>query len=378
MGQRTHGLEPHVVTRFGFPLTVGVDDAPATHELDGVVYHHLVPADGRMPARADDRMTAGLERLASLVEEVRPVVLHAASDFENATLALRLGELYHLPVVYEVRGFWEEGWLADSDRDRGSDAYRLSQERDTECMLRSDALVTLSEGMAAAIVERGIDRSRITVVPNGVDVDRFTPLPRDAELARRWGIRPDDVTIGYISRFTAYEGVRFLLAAAERLIGQGLPVRVVLVGDGSDLASLKQQASDLGIRDRVAFTGQIPHEEILDYYGLIDIFVVPRADKRVSHLVTPLKPIEAMATGRALIVSGVDALRSMVREGITAEVFRAGDASHLADVAGALVRDPGRRGSLGVAARAWVVENRSWSHVTRSYLDVYRRIGALA
>ena len=322
-------------------------------------------------------MTAALEQLAALMSEVRPAVLHAASDYRNALLALRLGELFDLPVVYEVRGFWEESWLVEADRDTSSDYYRWRQERDTECMARADAIVTLSDGMADEIVSRGVDRSKITLVPNGVDVERFVPVTRDPELAAKWGIGPDDVTLGYISTLWPYEGIHFLLRAAADLIVRGLPVRVVIVGEGHMFVELQQLAAELGIRDRVAFTGRVPHQQVLAYYGLIDVFVVPRSDDRVSHLVTPLKPLEAMATGRAMIVSGVAALRGMVQEGVTAEVFRPEDAEHLAEVAAALVRDPDRRAALGAAARAWVVEHRSWTQLARSYLEVYRRLGAL-
>ena len=279
-----------------------------------------------------------------------------------------------MPVVYEVRGFWEESWLARTDRDGGGDTYRWRQERDTECMARADAIVTLSEGMADEIVARGIDRAKITLVPNGVDVERFVPVTRDPELARRWGIAPDDVTLGYVSTLWPYEGIEYLLRAAALLVSRGLPVRVVIVGEGEAYAELQQVAVDLGIRDRVAFTGRVPHAEILSYYGLIDVFVVPRRDDRVSHLVTPLKPLEAMATGRALIVSGVAALRGMIEEGVTGEVFRPEDADDLARVAEDLVRDPDRRAALGRAARDWVVEHRSWDRLARSYAELYERL----
>ena len=373
-GQQAVGLEPHIATQYGFPLTIGVEDAPASHLVESIPHHHFLPADGQVPARADDRLTAGLESLATLLPEVRPAVLQAASDYQNALLALRLGELFDVPVVYEVRGFWEESWLARTDRDGGGDTYRWRQERDTECMARADAIVTLSEGMADEIVARGIDRAKITLVPNGVDVERFVPVTRDPELARRWGIAPDDVTLGYVSTLWPYEGIEYLLRAAALLVSRGLPVRVVIVGEGEAYAELQQVAVDLGIRDRVAFTGRVPHAEILSYYGLIDVFVVPRRDDRVSHLVTPLKPLEAMATGRALIVSGVAALRGMIEEGVTGEVFRPEDADDLARVAEDLVRDPDRRAALGRAARDWVVEHRGWDRLARSYSDLYQRL----
>jgi glycosyltransferase involved in cell wall biosynthesis len=378
MGQQVNGLEPHIITAYGFPLSIGIEGAPASQLVDGVPHHHMLPADGRVPTRLDVGLTAGVKGAAALVRELRPAVIQAASDYKNALVALRLGELFRLPVVYEVRGFWEESWLSRMDREADSDLYLGRQERETECMRRADALVTLSEGMADEIVARGVDRSRITLVPNGVDVERFVPARRDPRMAARWGIGSGEVTLGYISTFSPYEGITYLLQAAARLVARGLPIRVLLVGDGVANADLQAEVDGLGIRERVTFTGQVPHEEILDYYGLIDIFVVPRSDDRVSHLVTPLKPLEAMATGRAMIVSGVRALRGMVEEGVTAEVFRPEDPAHLAEVAERLVVSPALRDRLGAAARGWVVEHRSWSRVTKAYVGLYEALASSA
>jgi glycosyltransferase involved in cell wall biosynthesis/tetratricopeptide (TPR) repeat protein len=378
VAQKKLGLEPHVVTQIGFPWTVGRREASPYHVEGGVPHHHLIPADGALPVRPDELLTLDLVHLAPLVRAVRPAVLHAASDFRNGLLALRLRDAFGLPMVYEVRGFWEESWLSKGRREAGSESYRWRQERETECMLGADAVVTLSEGMAHEIAERGVPTSKIDIVPNGVDLERFVPVARDPELARRVGVEPQEVTLGYVSTFTRYEGVQYLLAAARRLLDLHLPVRVVLVGEGEELPALRRQAFDLGIDDRVAFCGRVRHDEVLSYYGLIDIFVVPRTSDRVSQLVTPLKPYEAMATGRAVVVSDVEALRSMVLPGSTAEVFIPEDADDLARVAARLIVDPALRARLGSAARAWVVEHRDWAHLAARYLDVYRRLGALA
>jgi glycosyltransferase involved in cell wall biosynthesis len=242
-------------------------------------------------------------------------------------------------------------------------------------MTRSDRVVTLSEGMRDELVARGVPPAKIAIVPNAVDVDLFVPVERDVALAADLGIAADEVVLGYISSLTHYEGVSYLLEAIARLAADGHPVRGLIVGDGPEYAALVAHAARLGLADRVLFTGRVPHEDVLRYYGLIDIFVIPRTADRVSQLVTPLKPLEAMATGRVVVVSGVDALREMVVAGETGLVFEPEDAGDLAAVVAPLIADEARRATLGRAARAWVCAHRTWEQNGRRYRDLYREMG---
>jgi glycosyltransferase involved in cell wall biosynthesis len=152
---------------------------------------------------------------------------------------------------------------------------------------------------------------------------------------------------------------------------------VLLVGEGEERATLEAEANRLGLDDgTVIFTGRVPHGEIQRYYSIIDVFVVPRTNDRVSRLVTPLKPFEAMALERAVVVSGVDALVEIVSDGETGLTFRPEDATNLADVVEPLLEDPGRRAALGTAARAWVTAHRTWRQNGERYRALYERLGA--
>ena len=372
------GLDPHLATRAGFPLSHGFISASRDEQFGGVPYHRLSP--GFDPAVLPDRVAEETARAAvSLVERLRPAVLHPASDYLNAKVALALRERFGLPVVYEVRYFLEETWASlDSSGHDAADADRYTGGRaaDTAAMLAADAVVTLSEAMKADIAGRGIAADRILVVPNAVDLERFTPRERDAALAARLGIRDGEIVIGYISSFAGYEGIRYLIEAGAILKARGRPVRVLLVGDGDERRNLGAEARRLGVDDgTVIFTGQMPHAEVPAFYSVIDVFVVPRTADRVSQLVTPLKPYEAMAMERAVVVSGVDALREMVRDGELGLTFTPEDATNLADVVEPLLDDPGRRRALGTAARNWVAENRTWRQNGQRYRELYERLG---
>jgi glycosyltransferase involved in cell wall biosynthesis len=226
-------------------------------------------------------------------------------------------------------------------------------------------------------VARGIDPDRVTVVPNAVDVDRFTPRERDARLAARLGLPADVPVLGYVSTLNGYEGIRYLIEAGAMLRDRGRDVRMLLVGEGEERSALEAHARGLGLADgTVVFTGRVPHDEVLDYYSLIDVFVVPRTADRVSRLVTPLKPYEAMAMQLPLVVSGVDALREIVAQGETGFVFEPESAVSLADTVEPLLDDPEARARVGRQAREWVATKRTWRHNAATYVELYRRLGA--
>jgi glycosyltransferase involved in cell wall biosynthesis len=380
IAQRTAGLDPHVVTQTGFAPESGPIEV-----VDGISYHRPAgPATQSVPL--DDWLAGHVANVADLVRTLRPEVLHAASDYLNALTAETIGAAYGIPVVYESRGFWEEtylsrqfqryGWDPDTHAERYGlpDLYR--RRRDIEDRVRRDAgrVVTLAAVMADRIAAGGVARDRIKVVPNAVDVASFPVVTRDAALAERYGIDPAATVIGYISSIAEYEGIDTLIAAyAEVKAAADGPVALLIVGDGPAREDLQRGAAGLGVAD-AHFTGEVPHDAILGYYGLIDIFVVPRRPVEVCHLVTPLKPFEAFATGRTVVLSDVRALASIARESGAAELFAAGDAESLAGVLLALLRDPRRRAELAAAGVAWVRAERTWAANARLYRDLYAEL----
>jgi len=379
VAQRAAGLDPHMATRAGFPLVEGRAGGAVDH-VDGIAYHRIAPGMplSGAPGVIAARTAAGLERLAI---ELRAAALHPTTTFHNAQAALAVRESLGIPLVYEVRGFLEETWVSRAgDGSETADRYELGRRVETACMAAADAVVTLSEAMKADIVARGIPAERVTVVPNAVDAARFTPRKRDEDLAARLGIAPGEIVLGYISSMVRYEGIRYLIEATRLLRDRGRRVRLLLVGDGEERGALQERADALGLRaDRTAiFTGRVPHAEIEAYYSIIDLFVVPRTADRVSQLVTPLKPYEAMAMQRCLVVSGVGALLEIVHEGETGRSFTPEDPTALADALEPLLDDPGERERLGRNARTWVLEHRTWERNGALYRELYGRLGALS
>jgi len=377
--QRAAGLDPHVATRCGFPVTQGKIDGRRLVVLDGVPYHRLLP--WLMPGRADaDPKTAdlGRELAARLTGRIRPAVLHAASNFANARLALALLERYGLPVVYEVRGFWEDTWLSrypDSEKLARSELYRQNRDLETRCMLAADLVVTLGEAMRDEIVARGVPPEKILIVPNAVSEEFLRPLPDASALRATLGIDPDEYVVGVVSTLVPHEGIGTLLEATSMLRARGVPARALIVGYGPERAALQRQAAGLSLAEAAIFTGRVPAAKVRQFHALLDIFVVPRTPDRVCQLVTPLKPVEAMASGLCVVTSEVKALTEIVKHEVTGMQTVPQDPVSLADCLEYLLYSPDIRRKLGDNARQWAARDRTWAHNAARYQDAYARLG---
>ena len=377
LAQRAAGLDPHVATRCGYPVTQGRLDGRRLVVLDGVPYHRLLP--WLMPGRADAAADLGLELAAGLTSRIRPAVLHAASNFANARLALALRERYRLPVVYEVRGFWEDTWLSrhpDSATLASSELYQRNRDTETRCMLAADLVVTLGEAMREEIVARGVPAEKILIVPNAVSEEFGKPLPDAATLRDELDIDPDEYVVGVVSTLVPHEGIGTLLEATAILRGRRVPARVLIVGDGPERAALQRQAAEAGLAEAAVFTGRVPAAKVRQFHALLDIFVVPRTSDRVCQLVTPLKPIEAMASGLCVVTSEVKALTEIVKHEVTGMQTVPQDPVSLADCLERLLYSPDIRRKLGDNAREWAARDRTWAHNAARYRDAYARLGA--
>jgi glycosyltransferase involved in cell wall biosynthesis len=378
LAQRKDGLDPHVVTRSGYPVTQGLIDGRRLVMLDGIPYHRLLP--WYQPTRADKAADRGLRQAAQLTRQLRPAVLHAASNYANARIALALGERYGLPVVYEVRGFWEDTWLSrhpDAAELAHSELYRRNRDLETRSMLAADLVVTLGEAMREEIVARGVPAEKVLIVPNAVSGEFLKPLPDATALRAALGIGPDDHVVGVVSSLVPHEGTGTLLEAVKRLRERGLPVRALIVGDGPERAALQRQAAALGLDEAAIFTGRVPAAKVREYHALLDVFVVPRTPDRVCQLVTPLKPVEAMASGLCVVTSDVRALAEIIKPDVTGVLTTPQDPMALADSLELLVCSPDIRRKLGDNAREWVARDRTWAHNAARYREAYALLGAI-
>lgn len=376
IAQRNAGLDPHVLVLQG---AAAYGNGANEAVVEGVPYQRF-PGTWKLGRAGTAKGHDVVELAAAALERLKPSAIQATTPFLVGRTGLALGRRFGLPVVYEVRGFIEEAWLA-SVGESGIDAdhYVLTRKAEVACMVEADAVVTLGEAMKAEIVARGVPAERISVVPNVVDSQRFTPGPRDGDLARDLGIADNELVVGYISSLQPYEDFETFLGAVALLHSRGRPIRGLWVGgEGVKLAAARERVANAGLGGVLLLPGRVPHTAVARYHRLIDIFAVPRAKSRVGRLVTPLKPFEAMATGRPVVVSRLEALLEIVVDGETGLSYEAGNPDDLADVLDRLIAQPELRECLGQAARAWVLANRTMEQMGERYLALYERLGVVS
>jgi len=389
LGQRDIGMDPVAVTAPFFPEDLGCETGDMVEELDGIVYHRL-PVTPRFEAHSTKSSTFESEvyraeireplnehlayyarELLGLTSRLRPSLIHSHSNHRNALVGSAVAGASGIPHLYEVRGMWEDSSVSRGMLEENTDQYQLERNMETHCCREADAVVTLSQTMKHELVSRGIEAQKIFLVPNGVNPERFPVVEHRCEhLAQKLGLGSGPV-IGYAGSLSTYEGVSDLLRGFRQVLDVIPAARALIIGGGRDAELAHATAAELELGAGVIFASWVDRAELLDYYSLIDIFVVPRPPFRVCEIVTPLKPYEAMATGRAVVVSDVQALREMIVEGRTAVSFQAGHPEALAAVCVELCKNPGRRRELGANAARWVRLNRSWTAVAAGYVDAY-------
>lgn len=369
------GLEPVVVTELGYPRRLGQQDFDLEEYVDGIRHLRL---DSGGSAIADLPLDQWLEQFAVLAYHqllrIRPSVIHVSSGrrgYDTALVGLALKEKTGLPLVYEVRSFFEGTWTADTRWEDRGETFLRRRATEIMCMERADAVITLGSAMKADLLRAGIPESKIFIVPNGVDLGDFEVRPRDVTLAAATGVG-EHLTFGYVSNMDhPREGHEVLIDACALLRARGSGLHCVLVGDGSRRAALERRAQQKGVGDRVHFLGSVDHTAIGDYYALIDLFVVPRVDERAARFVTPLKPFEAMAMGRPVITSSLPALTEITDPPLRGLSFDAGRAEALAGLLWECEQQPDSLREMAANARAWIEAERQWAANGERYRAIY-------
>ncbi|MGM1028358.1 MAG: glycosyltransferase [Actinomycetota bacterium] len=375
--QRDAGLAPTAMTRVGYPVVVGGLGAATVDEVDGIRYHRALPM--RLAATPDGRLTQQADALLGLAARIRPAVLQTTTHYPNAIVVREVAEALGIPWAYEVRGMLEQTWVAglgsDAARARAlaSERYRLTREREAELATAADAVFTLASSMRDDLTARGVPREHIELVPNGIDealLHRSPAAPADAREAL--GLPRDGFWVGSTSSLVDYEGFDVLLEAVSTARADGHDIRVLLVGDGAARKGLESSAAKLGLTDVVRFAGRVPRDAVDGCRDALDLFVVPRLDREVTRTVAPLKPIEAMASGRPLVVSALAPLLEVVGEELVAEgaTVPAGDASALAACIMMLAGDDSLRARL-VELGGRRAMTRTWSSVAATYARTF-------
>lgn len=368
--QAAKGWSVAGVTSVRHPL-----DGPSVEEVDGLTFY-------RTPAIAPQRSPFGemaeIKALATQIEQVaedfKPDLLHAHSPVLTALAALKANKRLGLPLIYEIRAFWEDAAVGNGTGTEGSLKYRATRALESYAVRKADAVAVICEGLRSDLIARGTEPEKITVSPNGVDLELFgDPPPPDAALSEQLGLDGADV-IGYIGSFYDYEGLDDLIAAMPMIVARAPNAKLLLVGGGPMEEALRQQAQSSPVADSILFVGRVPHHDVERYYSLIDILAYPRKKMRLTDLVTPLKPLEAMAQQRLVAASSVGGHRELIEDGVTGTLFPPDDPPGLADSICKLLGERDGWTERKAVARAYVERDRNWAANILRYEPVYQML----
>ncbi len=352
---------------------------PADAVEDGLTFFRT-PAKNLLPSPIGEyqEISALAARLDAVVDQWKPDILHAHSPVMNALATLRVGKRHGLPVVYEIRAFWEDAAVGNGTGREGSAKYQLTRTLETYAARRASGVVVICEGLKTDLKQRGIAADKITVSPNGVDLALFgDPPPPDKALACELGLKNAEI-IGFIGSFYDYEGLGDLIAAMPALVAARPNAHTLLVGGGPMETHLRAQAAASPVADRIHFAGRVPHDQVDRYYSLIDILVYPRKKMRLTDLVTPLKPLEAMAQRRLVAASDVGGHRELIEDGVTGTLFAPDDPPALAVAVAEMLGNPDAWPERKARGRKFVEGHRNWSSNISCYDPLYQRLSGLS
>lgn len=351
-----------------------------SEEVDGLHFYRTQVTGGLMAKLPVLNQWHVIQTLAKRIEEVieqeKPDVLHAHSPALNGLAALQANKKFNLPVVYECRAFWEDAAVDHGTSKEKGLRYRLTRAMESKVFRQVTAVTTICEGLRQDIVGRGIPADKVTVIPNAVDVEHFSVgAQSDPVMKEKLGLSGKTV-LGFIGSFYAYEGLPLLLEALPKMVENDPNLRLLLVGGGPQEALIKSKITELGLQDIVVMTGRVPHSEVQHYYNLVDVFVYPRLSMRLTDLVTPLKPLEAMAQGKLVVASDVGGHKELINHGQNGCLFQADNADELARVVTDLLAAKDSWPDIKVNGRRYVEEERNWANSVSRYQKVYGDIQA--
>lgn len=374
--QRAFGWETHHITSPKHGLAAKGD--ALVEEVDGLCFYRTPVPTGlmsRLPMLDQLAIIHALtDRLSEVVQSLRPDIIHAHSPALNGKAAVQVGRRFGIPVVYEIRAFWEDAAVDHGTSTEWGLRYRLTRALETSVVKAADAVTTICEGLRGDLLARGVPADKITVIPNAVDIDSFSAdATPDEALRTRLGLE-GKVVLGFIGSFYAYEGLPLLLDALPAIRRVNPEVRVLLVGGGPQEPLIREKVTAMGLTDQVIFTGRVPHSQVQDYYNLVDLFTYPRLPMRLTDLVTPLKPLEAMAQKRLVIASDVGGHKELIRHGENGWLFKAGDADELSRCVLETLAARAAWPAVREAGRQYVETERNWRVSVERYRPVYGRL----
>ena len=313
------------------------------------------------------------KRLAEVIEKEQPDIVHAHSPCLNGIAAINAAKKFSIPVVYEMRASWEDAAVEHGTTKNGSLRYRLTRALETFVFKRVHGITTICNGLKQDIASREIGETPIQVIPNAVNADEFSITNSSEKDLRKQYKLGQSYVVGFIGSFYAYEGLDLLVDALDAMRESDLDVKALLVGGGPEEENLRAQVKRLGLDNKVIFTGRVPHEQVDQYYDVIDVLVYPRVPARLTDIVTPLKPLEAMAMGKVFVASDVGGHVEILPERLHSVLFEAGSIQALVKALESTIANKPLQALFSGWARNHVKTERNWTKSVAGYITLYEQ-----
>lgn len=304
-------------------------------------------------------------------------IIHAHTPYRVGYPALCAARITGKQFIYEARGIWEETAVANGKWRRKGIVYRRFRNWENRVFKSSDRIIAISDELRKHLISRGFPNNKITVIENGVEIldkkfknGHFNQIKKELD-----GIN-STITIGYIGSLRELEGVNRTAIAISELVKKGYNIKFFCLTGKDGQADLSKLCKKLEIQNRCLIRGPVPHSEVSPYYGLIDIFVVSRPDFPVTRIVTPLKPFEAMAHNKAVVVSNLPALSEIIEHEVTGIICSDNSIRSLEDAIMHLIENEDIRYRVGSTAGHWVRSKRNWDTLAKKIESVYDDLGS--
>lgn len=372
--QKSHGISLIALTRPGFPndfkKKLNFSGEYFKENYKGIDYYRTLPNLFMRLTTFSEYVEKYANVIAEVARKEKISIIQGTSNYVNGYAALMAAKEIGVPFVYEVRGFWELTSVSKNEKFKGSEEFRLAQEVETFICQNADKVVVISEGLKNELIRRGIDKKKIIIIPNGVNLEKFKVTEINKKFKKLY--KKDNVfIIGYIGSIVKYEGLERIIKSLKYLKSQGVrDIRFIVAGDGSYKEELELLSIQFGLKNEVKFLGKISHDEVSDLYSIFDLCIFPRIDSEVTRMVTPLKPLEAMAQEKIVLASNLDAMREIVKEGVNGLIFS--NDEELSNMIREIKESKKSYESLSKNSRRWVSENRNWKIISKQYLKVYK------
>lgn len=369
--QRSVGLDVCVISSpFQPPQSAGV----AQEVIGEVVYHRTYNPEAGLDISEKDRglvyklkkvfqIFPFIKRVVEVARKSKSNVIHGHSTFFCGVSAWVASRFVGAVCVYEVRSLWEQRSAMTNPSLKSQLIAWCIKSVETLSMKLADHVVVISEGLKREVLGRGISASKISVIGNAVALESIKD--KGVTLEKK---SSDELVFAYVGNVSDIEGLDLLVHAVRQLRAEGWRNPVHVYGAGPALEGLKRDATDV---HGVEFLGSFSPADVECVYGRIDVIVNPRKRSPLTDKVTPLKPLEAMGHKKLALVSSVEGMLELVRDGETGIVAEADSAKSLADKMRYITANREVMSSLVLRAYDFVERNRSWRNNAEKYKVIY-------